>query len=461
MKKLLIIFTSVTLALVSCKNQTDGLASSNNADDVYYNPAKDRKPNVPSQPEQYVAQNQQQYDPNAGKIAATAADKNNPYYKDPNFNYDDYYDNAYAARIRRFNNPLYGTGYYDSYNTNSYFYNGNPSMYGNSIYNSYNMGYGSSMYGNGGYGYYSPSNSFWNSYYNPYYNGFGNSMGYGMGYGSGLSIGYGMGYGSGMGYGYNPYSMCNMGYGYGGYNPYMYGMGYSPYGYSPYGYGMGYGYASPMNYGGYYNSYDFNSNSYSHNGPRGTHSGGNSTTTSPMPAPHHMMINQPSVQGPPSSSPYNTERFNQVSIPKENYTKIVEAKNPVNNPMYAPVNTQQNGGGGRPIYNNGGTTNGGYNTGGYTNQGGTYNYNTPRGNGTTQPTNTGGETRPHKWFSTGGTTGDNTNGGYNNNNGGYNNTPATGKWGGGFGGSSGGGYGGGSSGGSTGGGGGGISRPHR
>ncbi len=457
MKKLTIIFIGAALALVSCKDQTDGLASVP-ADDVYYNPAKEHKPNVPPAPEQYVDQKQnQQYDPNAGKIGATAADKNNPYYKDPNFNYDDYYDNAYAARIKRFNNPIYGTGYYDSYNTNSYFYNGNASNYGNSIYNNY---------GNGGYGYYSPSNSFNNAYYNPYYSGFGNSMGCGSGYGSGLSIGYGMGYGSGMGYGgYNPYSMCNSGYGYGGYNPYSYGMGYSPYGYGSgmgygmgYGSGMGYGYSNSAGYGGYYNSYDFNSNSYSHNGPRGTHSGGNSTTTSPMPTPHHLMVNQPNVTGPPNSSPYNTERFNHVAIPKENYTKIVEAKNPVYNQMYAPTNTQQNGGGGRPIYNNGTTApNGGYNNGGYNQSNGTYSQ--PRGgNGTVQPTNTN-ETKPHKWFNTSGTTGDNNNGGNNNGWGGSTGT-GSGTRGGGFSGGSNGG--GGSSGGSSGGsGGGGVARPHR
>ena len=200
MKKLSILFIGcLCLTLISCKTRFDNISGS--SDDVYYDPAKDPK-TVSTKPsnnnnqnqqqyqnnngqQQYQVQNaryqsnqQQGYNPNAGKIAATHADSMNPNYKDPNFNYDDYYDNAYAARVNRFQNPIYGTGYYDSYYTNQYTYTGNPNSYGNSIYNNYpsNMYNSYNNYGMGGYGM---------SGYNPYGMGYGNSnmvsMSYGMG----------------------------------------------------------------------------------------------------------------------------------------------------------------------------------------------------------------------------------------------------------------------------------------
>lgn len=399
MKKLMIILVGAVMTLTGCKTHLDSLAS-NTSDDVYYNPAKDRKPNIPPAPPKYEAQNYG-FDSNAGKKAATAADQNNPYYKDPNFNYDDYYDNAYAARIKRFQQPIYGTGYYDSYYTNSYFYNQNPSCYGSSIYNSYNMGYSP-------YGYYSPSAAFNNYYYNPYYNGYG--------YGSGMSvgIGYGMGYGYGSSmYGYNPYGM---GY---GYNPYGMGYGYNPYGYgySPYGMGYGYnpygygGYSSPMYASGYYNSLDYNSGTY-HYGPRGSHAGGNSATNSPTPVPHHMEVNNPDMGISSGAAPFATDRFTKVSIPKENYTKMVEAKNPtgvINGNTYQPSN-------GGMMYNNGNSPSnpvrynpnygGGSNNNGYYNNGPVYNGSGTVKGGTYTGVNQGAientpsePTKPRKWFS--------------------------------------------------------------
>ena len=203
MKKLSILFIGCfCITLISCKARFDNLAANSN-DDVYYNPAKDPKPVAKTTPNPAVAQNnnssnnsRQTYNPNAGKIAATHADSMNPNYKDPNFNYDDYYDNAYAARVSRFQNPIYGTGYYDSYYTNQYSYTGNPSNYGNSIYNNYpsNMYNSNNSYGMGNYGSMMGYN---NMYGNSMY---GNNM-MGSGYGSGLSIGYSSGYGMG----YNPF----------------------------------------------------------------------------------------------------------------------------------------------------------------------------------------------------------------------------------------------------------------
>ncbi|MBO7227198.1 MAG: hypothetical protein J6V33_06415, partial [Bacteroidales bacterium] len=64
----------------------------------------------------------------------------------------DYYDYSYAARIRRFDAPVVGIGYYDDYYTNMYWYTYNPNYWGVSIYLGYNWWY--------------PS---WYWYYRPYY----------------------------------------------------------------------------------------------------------------------------------------------------------------------------------------------------------------------------------------------------------------------------------------------------
>lgn len=366
MKNLSLIFIGCfCLTLISCKTRFDNLAANSN-DDVYNDPARDTRPVAKINPDQKNGQaslqqtgyqNQQQgYNANAGKIAATHVDSMNPNYKDPNFNYDDYYDNAYASRVSRFQNPIYGIGYYDSYYTNQYSYTGNPSTYGNSIYNSYpsNMYNSYNNYGMGNYGM---------SGYSMGYGGYGNgmSMSYGMG---SMGMGYGMNsmYGSGYGMGYNPFSMgyspygmCGMGnYGMYGYNPYggygynPYGMGYSPYGmnmYSPYS--MGYmgsgGYST-----GYYNPYDYNSvNTY--NGPRTSPSGGNSVVTANTSGPRTGHREEAPVKNggiiAPGVSPFTPERFNQVSIPKENLVKIAEAKNPTRiNPEYQPVRNVYSGG---------------------------------------------------------------------------------------------------------------------
>ena len=478
MKKLSILFIGCfCLTLISCKTRFDNLAANSN-DDVYYNPAKDPQPianNPQNNNAQYQSNNQQQgYNPNAGKIAATHADSLNPNYKDPKFNYDDYYDNAYAARVSRFQNPIYGTGYYDSYYTNQYSYTGNPSNYGNSIYsnsnypsnnyNSYNN-YGMGSYGMSGYNPYGMNNM--------YGGGYGSSM-YGSSYGSGLSIGMGYGsmYGSGYGMGYNPFAMNYGGYNpYGmsayGYNPYGMGMGYggySPYGmgYSPYGFGGGYGYGmggygynpySTMSTGGYYNPYDYNSAAgATYNGPRTSHTGGNSTVTSsngprglreagaePNTAPH---LNGPAV----AASPTNIERFNQVSIPRENMIKITESKSPTRfNPQYQPVS----GGNSLPSNNGNSGPRGTFNqTGNNT----ATNPNTGRPAASTPQTS-----KPTRWFNSGNVENNNSSGNthpsnnYNGNNGSNFSTPTRGSsWGGG--GNSGGGFGGG--GGRSGGGGG-------
>ena len=254
MKKVIIIAGIVSVALSACvstKNVTYN-------DDVYVNPKEDRL-----EKERIAAEKKKQQEElakkdaeeRAAQIAAQKAkDDANPLYKDPNYDKDDYYDYQYASRIRRFNQPVSGVGYYDNYYTNYYYYNGNPGMYGTSIYSGYN--YWGNNYGYG-------CNSGWPSSY------FGVNYGWGQ-----PNYGYNSyGYNPYGGYGYNPYGYgsssywmgYNQGYNNGFYNGY-YGYGY-PYGNYYGGYGNGWG---------YYNAFDANSG-YSHhtNAPRSSHDGGN------------------------------------------------------------------------------------------------------------------------------------------------------------------------------------------
>lgn len=244
MKKIFFLIFSISLFFSACK--TTQLSSVD--DDIYADPIEEKRIALAKA----EALKKKQAEENAAALAAQQAQKEkdaaNPYYKDPEYNADDYYDYAYASRMRRFQNPVMGTGYYDNYYTNSYWYNQNPNCYGTSIYTSYNY-WGQSpqigIYGG-------------NSWGNPYY--------------------------------------CNNGYNnYGGYsswnNPYYsnYGYGYQPWGYNNY-------YNNPWNnpyvYGnnnnqnwGYYNSYDVNSN-YTY-APRQGNSGSNSVRGSyaGMPVP--------------------------------------------------------------------------------------------------------------------------------------------------------------------------------
>lgn len=215
---------------------------------------------------------------------------NNPYYKEPNYSKDDYYDYEYAARIKRFYNPVCGLGYYDNWYTNYGFY-GTP-YYGSSIYMNYGNYYPYSTYGN-----------YWgNPYFSPYY-----------------SIGYGY---SPYSYGYSPY----YGYGY-----YPYGYGYSPYsyGYSPY---YGYGYY-PYNY---YNAYDINSGTYA---PRGSHEGFNSARTVNNITREENNFSKNSVSVSPEM---NIPKFDETARPKV-VTKIEPRQiNAINAPLIHQINTNPN-----------------------------------------------------------------------------------------------------------------------
>jgi len=169
-----------------------------------------------AQDPQYVITESESYTDPDGDTYIT-----NNYYEESgsDYVYDDYYDFSYASRLRRFYQPTYSYGYYDTYYTNSYWYSYNPYDYGVSIYLgypwwSYNNHLGWGYYGNyWGYNHHHHHHHYgWADYYHHHhaYGGYYGQYGYGYGYN-----GYGYGYGDGYGYGYGD-------------------MGYSPYYYNSY-----------------------------------------------------------------------------------------------------------------------------------------------------------------------------------------------------------------------------------
>jgi hypothetical protein len=259
MKKLVILLNMAVLLFASCATQKKGTTY---VDDVYANPKEIREAEakVAAEQKQLKEQADKRYNDSLALAKQEQRDKDeaNPYYKDREFSYDDYYDYEYATRVKRFNNNIYGLSYYDNYYTNSYWYSQNPYNYGISVYNGYSWwGPSYNSYS------YNPSVNFystwgWNSVPGYGYNGYNPYMaGYMQGYNNGFTNGY---YGNYYGYG-NPYG-SPFGYGYGNYS-YM----------NPYGYGFGNG-----NNWGYYNSYDGNSGFYY--GFRSSNGGGNSRRTS-------------------------------------------------------------------------------------------------------------------------------------------------------------------------------------
>lgn len=286
----IILFGGILTGLLSSCSSLNKINTSDN-DDVYLDPKRDRKEFYKPEPPKVVETVA------SANVAQDTAD-NNPYYKAKDFNYDDYYDNQYASRLKRFHSPMYGVGYYDSYYTNSYFYNNNPYQYGVSIYNGY---------------------SFWGPSYNNYM------------YVPNYSWGGGYGYGSP--YGYNAYCSNNWGWGGNGfgYNNYNYNYWNNPYYGNNYGGWGGYGawgnpyynnYYGNNNYFGYNNAYDYNSNTY--NGPRISHSGGNSKQVINPGMSDGRLMSQPVVDNsnPKAAvAPTDIKRFSVVETPKQNMVK--------------------------------------------------------------------------------------------------------------------------------------------
>ena len=209
----LLVAAALVVGYSSCKSFKD-LSKQKDGDDVYFSMKDAKKERAAEkkkkeEDEKKAAEETQKKQAEENNAKAMATSPGSDYYNQP-FDYDDYYDYEYAARLRRFDHPCSGN-YYDNYYTNAYFYNGNPMYYGTSVYNSY------SFWGPSAYAYsYCPS-----AYY--YYN-------------SGWAWGTGMYYGSPYGY-YDPW--MNSGWGYDPFVNYYPGWNTGYYGY-PYGCGNGY-----------------------------------------------------------------------------------------------------------------------------------------------------------------------------------------------------------------------------
>jgi hypothetical protein len=326
MKKLVVLSgIAFTFIFAACTSQK--IATSSYTDDVYANPKEVRAEEARIKEQQQLAKAaaEKRKNDSLAELARIQKEKDdaNPYYKDREFKYDDYYDYEYATRLKRFDRSINGLGYYDNYYTNSYWYNNNPYNYGVSVYNGY------SWWGpNYNYYSYSPSVSFYNSWGWGYGNNYGYSgynpymAGYAAGYNNGFNNGmYGNYYGYGNPY-YSPYGYY--GYGYGNY----YGYG------NPY-YGYGYGYNSPYYNGwGYYNAYDYNS-SYTY-GPRTSHGGGNGRRTS-----------NPGINEPVKRVSYSDQYINSIAQQQEHAVRF-ENLEPIKNT--GNPNSNGNTGGIKPSY---------------------------------------------------------------------------------------------------------------
>jgi hypothetical protein len=122
-------------------------------------------------------------DQSAGVISESYTDPGGDTYINNNY-YDNYYDYAYASRLRRFHSNYYMDSYYSPYYSNLYFYDYNPWSWGTSIY--FNSGWYSPFFGlsfgwgwpSYSYGWGYPSyGGYMNGYYDGYYDGYwaGNS----------------------------------------------------------------------------------------------------------------------------------------------------------------------------------------------------------------------------------------------------------------------------------------------
>ena len=134
MKKVSILGVFISLWFSSCK--TAQLTS--NSDDVYTTPSEVRLIAKLAAEQKAKLAAREKFVEDSLIALQKAKDDANPYYKEPTYHADDYYDYQYASRINRFNRPLRGAGYYDPFYTNCYTYNQNSLMYGTSIYSTYN-----------------------------------------------------------------------------------------------------------------------------------------------------------------------------------------------------------------------------------------------------------------------------------------------------------------------------------
>ena len=109
----------------------------------------------------------------SGVVSESYSEPGGDTYINNNF-YDNYYDYAYASRLRRFHSNYYANSYYDDYYSNMYYYDYDPWSWGTSIY--FNSGWYSPAFGlSFGWGWPSYSygyGNYWNGYYDGYYDGY-------------------------------------------------------------------------------------------------------------------------------------------------------------------------------------------------------------------------------------------------------------------------------------------------
>jgi hypothetical protein len=255
MKKLFLLAIVTGSVLSSCK-----LEKVTATDDAYATPVEEKRLAKIKQAEEYKKQMEFAAQKEAQKAAEQERINKNPYYQDPSFSGDDYYDHQYASRVRRFHNNVDGAGYYDNYYTNSYYYNQNPAMWGQSIYSTYNWMPSNAFNPNFGVGFsncWNCPNNGWG--YNNWNNGWNNGWGYNN-WNNGWNNGWGnnnWNNGWNNGWGYNNWNNgWNNGWGNNNWN-------------------NNWGNNNWNNGWGYYNSFDPNS-SYQY-GPRGAGVGGSNS----------------------------------------------------------------------------------------------------------------------------------------------------------------------------------------
>lgn len=157
---------------------TDDMYFSLDDADREYRTYQSRKELIKNDPNRFSTNNNNNQNRTEDQLYTRDSDGNliirNKYYEDSEFNFDDYYDYAYTARIRRFGNSWNTWSYYDPFYTNYYWYNPIPMNWGTSIYQTYPW-WGPSPVWPYGYSYnsyaiiYSWGNVWgWNSWNNPF-----------------------------------------------------------------------------------------------------------------------------------------------------------------------------------------------------------------------------------------------------------------------------------------------------
>ncbi|MEZ5067957.1 MAG: hypothetical protein R2847_05455 [Bacteroidia bacterium] len=372
-----VIATLAAASLSSCSSSQQ--TANAYTDDVYYS-AGTPKAETPATVNNTPAAGQSDYASNE-KGTATSSDENrfdyqsdgssasqsgNTYVTNNYYNDDDYYDYAYTARLRRFYRPMWGYGYYDSYYTNSYWYDYNPYNWGVSIYCGYNWWAPSFWYAPTftyfSWGY-NPYNYWWSypsyGYYPSYYYGWNNyNYGYWNGYNNGYWNGYMDGYYNGY-YGYNPYYFNS--YDYYSYNNNIY------YGPRRGGSGSSHHYTPPRSVADSYNralSGDVKttlpvSNAYTSNMNLPSRNNVNSDVVTPANNSGRTNTNSGEVIHPrnttnTNNSPVKNPRVDEYSTPVKDSrnTETSPVKNPRADEYSAPVKNDRNNSETAPVRDN-------------------------------------------------------------------------------------------------------------